>query len=56
LITDSLPGNNCLVILYDNGKNRLLIGVFGAEQDEDRYMDIRNLLDAELAAKDKTVT
>lgn len=52
LKTGSLEGNYSLVILYDDGEDRLLIGVFGAEDDLGRYEDISALIEAELEAKE----
>lgn len=52
LKTGSLDGNYSLVTLYDDGKHRFLIGVFGADSDKGRYIDIQNLIQAVLKAAD----
>lgn len=50
LKTGSLAGNYSLAILYDDGENRLLIGVFGAKDEVGRYEDAETLIEAELDA------
>jgi len=44
LKTGSLTGNYCLVTLYDDGETKLLIGVFGAKDESDRYEDTLRLI------------
>ncbi len=52
LKTGSLEDNYSLVILYDDGETKLLIGVFGAETASDRYKDARTLIEAEKLVTD----
>ncbi len=48
--TGSLADNYCLITYYDDGEQRLLIGVFGSETDDGRYRDTAALLHAVLGA------
>ncbi|MBQ8368544.1 MAG: D-alanyl-D-alanine carboxypeptidase [Clostridia bacterium] len=43
--TGSLPGNYCLITRYDNGETDIIIGIFGAQTDEERYGDTERILD-----------
>ena len=51
LKTGSLADNYSLVTLYDDGENRLLIGVFGARKEKERYIDTAALIQAEIDTK-----
>ncbi len=48
LKTGSLAKNYSLVTLYDDGDNRYLVGVFGAEKENDRYKDTEDIIKAYL--------
>ncbi len=52
LKTGSLDGNYSLIVLYDDGEVRLLIGVFGAPSDDARYKDVENIIDSWLSAEE----
>ncbi|MGN1408683.1 MAG: hypothetical protein ACI4XJ_00755, partial [Eubacteriales bacterium] len=47
LKTGSLEDSFSLVVFYDDGELRLIIGLFGAKKDSDRYTDALNIIDAE---------
>lgn len=49
LKTGSLSGYYSLIALYDNGEQYFLIGVFGAENEEDRYRDTEKIIHAEIS-------
>lgn len=47
LKTGSLEDSFSLVVLYNDGELRLIIGLFGAKKDSDRYTDALNIIEAE---------
>ena len=44
LKTGSLEDNYSLIVLYDDGETRFVIGLFGEKTDDDRYTDALNLI------------
>lgn len=44
LKTGSLEDNYSLIVLYDDGETRFIIGLFGDKTDDDRYTDALNLI------------
>lgn len=48
LKTGSLEDNYSLAALFDDGKNRFLIGVFGANRENERYEDVSALIETEI--------
>ncbi len=45
LKTGSLDENYSIIVLFDNGDKRFIIGLFGAESDNDRYKDAVTVID-----------
>lgn len=44
LKTGSLDNSYSLIVLYDDGETRFIVGLFGEKTDDDRYADALNLI------------